>query len=297
MGHKNRTPLQTQVRIALDDMLRTGTSKHTDKESGTAGDGIYSWSTYRTYMKHCVYFVMYCKENYHCRTLDQCRAYVDEWLESRQGLSTYTQKLERSALCKLYRCSSADFDTKIERRTYAGVTRSRQPATRDRHFSEAKNAELVEFARSTGLRRNELQRLTGSSLVQRNGQYFISVTVGAKGGRDRLAPVVGDVALVVRLMRAAGDAHVFSHIHSAADIHSYRREYAQRLYDSLARPLDVCKADTGFVQPGHTYADQNAVYYRRGELKGSWLDKRAMLEVSQALGHNRISVVGEHYLK
>ena len=297
MGHKNKTPLQTQVRIALDEMLRTGTSKHADKADGTAGDGIYAWSTYRTYLRHCVYFVTYCKDEHRCRTLDQCRAYVDEWLESRKGLSTYTQKLERSALCKLYRCSSADFDTKIERRTYAAVTRSREPAARDAHFSEAKNFELIEFARSTGLRRNELQRLRGSSLVQKDGKYFVSVTVGAKGGRDRLAPVVGDVALVVRLMTAAGDGHVFSHIHSAADIHSYRREYAQRLYDTLARPLDVCKKDKDFIQPGHTYADQSAVYYRRGELRGTWLDKRALLEVSRALGHNRICVVGEHYLK
>ena len=295
MSHKNKLPLQTQVRIALDAQLMIGQSKHDAKAAGHA-DGIFSWSTYRTYMKHGVYFVMYCKENYHCRTLDQCRAHADEWLE-RGDLSPYTRKLERSALCRIYNCKSTDFNARIERRTYAGVTRSRQPVERDGHFSEKNNAEIIEFAKSTRLRRNELCRVRGTALVQRDGRYYIHVTAGAKGGRERYAPVVGDVALVVNLMRAAGGERVYPKVPQAMDVHSYRAQYAQRLYDTVKRPLDVCKQDRDFIQPGHLYADQNAVYWRRGAYKGDWLDKRAMLTVSHALGHNRISVTGEHYLK
>ena len=42
---------------------------------------------------------------------------------------------------------------------------------------------------------------------------------------------------------------------------------------------------------------QSEVYICRGENKGKRLDKRAMLEASKALGHNRICVVGEHYIR
>ena len=44
---------------------------------------IYSWGTFRDYQKHACYFVKWCKECYHCKTIEECRAYVDEWLTER----------------------------------------------------------------------------------------------------------------------------------------------------------------------------------------------------------------------
>ena len=38
-------------------------------------------------------------------------------------------------------------------------------------------------------------------------------------------------------------------------------------------------------------------YVCRGELKGTIYDRKAMAIVSDALGHNRISVIAGHYLK
>ena len=42
---------------------------------------------------------------------------------------------------------------------------------------------------------------------------------------------------------------------------------------------------------------KSAVYYCRGDQKGLALDRAAMIIASQNLGHNRESVVGEHYLR
>lgn len=282
MGHKNKESLVRQVQVALDDKLRIGESKHQAKKEGTASEGIYSWNTYRTYMRHCNYFTAYCKENHNCRTLQECRQYVDEWLESRSSLSAYTQKLEASALAKLYGCHTTDFvATQVRHRE--DITRSRGEKTRDKHFSEEKNSEFVEFCKHTGLRRDEITRLHGDQLIQdEDGHYYIEVV--GKGGRYRQAPVLDDDKNVVDRMTAAGSGKVWEKIPNGADIHSYRSEYATSIYKAAERPLEACKAN-------------NEVYHCRGDKKGVWMDKRAMLEASRALGHNRISVVGAHYIR
>lgn len=300
--HKNFSRGETltkQIQNNFDSRLAIGVKKHDVSEEMKA-EKIFSWSTYRTYMKECCYFAQYCRDVHGCRTLDQCKQYVEEWLFSRseRGLSPWTLKMEKSALCKLYRMDSKDIHVDIAKRSYASAKRSRGEVERDSHFSEDRNRDLVAFAKSTGLRRSELLQLRGYSLLQkRSGEYVLRVTKNTKGGLSRTVPIVGDVDLVVRLCTAAGKGKVFPTVHAGADIHAYRREYAQRLYDSIARPLSVCENDKTFVKPKHENPDRDAVYRRRGALRGTWLDKRAMVIVSEALGHHRISVVGENYLK
>ena len=50
-----------------------------------------------------------------------------------------------------------------------------------------------------------------------------------------------------------------------------------------ARPIESLKHDE--------------IYYCRGDRKGTWLDKNAMLAASKALGHNRISIIASNYLR
>lgn len=276
--------LTKQVQTALDNKLAIGQSKHFDKMKGATQDKIYSWETYRSYMKHCNYFTDYCKETYGTKTLEECRPYVDEWLKNRseKGLSAYTQKLEASALAKMYGCSTKDF-IKTDTRHRADINRSRGEKVRDSHFSEKNHKELVDFCKSTGLRRAELRALTGDKLLEKDGKYFIKVDVGSKGGRYREAPIVGDVKAVVERMQSAGTGKVFDKIPNGADIHSYRADYATSVYNSHARDIKT-------LEPSERYCC-------RGDLKGTWYDKQAMLEASQALGHNRISVIAEHYIR
>ena len=54
---------------------------------------------------------------------------------------------------------------------------------------EAKNRELIEFCKATGLRKKELKCLRGTQLVFKNGIYYIAVTSGAKDGRYRESPI------------------------------------------------------------------------------------------------------------
>ena len=295
MGHKNKLSLVGQIKATLDDQLAIGRSKHQDKLSGEGTQGkIYSWETYRSYMKHANYFAAYCKEKHRCKTLEQCRPYVNEWLDSRSNLSPYTVKLEAAALAKVYGCSTADFaPTKARKRQ--DITRSRGEAKRDYGFSLEKNSDIIEFCRSTGARRSELTYLTGDALVEHDGLYYIHFTKATKGGRERLSPITGDVDLVVRLMNEAGSERVFAKIPSHMDVHGYRAEYATRIYQQHARPIEQIPYDRINPKTGRRY--QSDVYYCRGDRAGTKLDKVAMKITSEALGHSRISVIAGHYLR
>jgi site-specific recombinase XerD len=262
-------------------MLAIGQSKYEDKKLDLTKRKIYSWSTYKSYLQQCCQFVRYCKDKHHCKNLADCRQYVKEWMESRKDLSAYTQKLSASALCKLYGESLEELEITTKRTVRSEITRSRGTAKRDAHFSEQKNADFVEFCRSTGLRRSEITKLRGDQLIERDGEYYICIT--GKGGRYREAPVCGNVELVIRKMQAAGTGKVWKKVPSNADIHSYRADYATRIYSSHARPIEEIL--------------QKERYICRKDKAGIVYDKNAMLEASKALGHNRISVVGEHYLR
>ena len=111
MGHANKKTLIRQVSEELDDQFRAGKGrkKHIDKQlpDGMAGR-IYTDTTLATYKKHCCYFVRWAKVAHGCKTLKECKKYVPEWMETRRGLSAWTQKTEASALAKLYRCRAED---------------------------------------------------------------------------------------------------------------------------------------------------------------------------------------------
>lgn len=286
MGHKNkpnRGSLVKQVQDSLDAKLQIGRKKKPDKLSGISQNYIYSWETYHSYLKHCCYFVKWCKENHGCKTIEQCKEYASEWMKTREHLSVYTQKMEASALVKLYGCTLEELNIHTAARQRKDITRSRNTVKRDRHFSESNHAELVAFCRATGLRRAELQALRGTALYQDSSGYYLHITSGSKGGRERYAPIIGDKDLVIRLCKRAEDGKVFEKIPSGADIHSYRRDYATAIYQQHARPLEQLTA--------------KEKYYCRGDRKGEVFDRAAMRIASNALGHGRIEVIAGHYLK
>lgn len=299
MGHK-QNGLTYQISEKLKSLAAFGESKHQAKKEGASGiqDKIFSYATMKTYIDRAVKFGKWCKTEHGCRDLAACREYTGEYLQIRgKSCSAYTVKADAAALAKLYGCRAGDLGANTPARIRAAISRSRGPKQMDKHFSEAKNADMVTFCRSTGLRRCELQQLRGNQLRRgADGNFYIAIRGNqAKGGRERDIPIIGNVSRVVELMQAAGSQRVFPRVHAAADIHGYRAEYAAALYQLHARPLEACLADPyRDSRTGRVYRD--SVYRCRGDQAGQWFDKKAMLLVSRALGHNRISVVGEHYL-
>lgn len=294
MGHKKS--LRDQTVEALRRKLCIGESKHQAKETARQQgrrtekgqlqlDGIYSWSTYRTYLKHAIYFTDWCQNTHKCKTLEQCRKYVDEWIQFRisKDLSAWTIKMEVSALAKLYGVPAGELTTiKTPDRKRVDIKRSRTDTVRDAHFSEKNHEEIVFFEKSTGLRREGLTIIRGTDYrIDEHGQLWVHIK--EKGGKFRFIPVkMSNKAKIKAIMDAAGSERVFQKVPNAMDVHGYRGAFAVDLYRSLARPLKkIPKKDR---------------YCCRNDRKGIVLDKKAMFLVSQALGHSRINVIAENYL-
>ncbi len=308
MSHKNKRSLFQQVVEALEAKAYYGHSKHKDKQSGETEQHIYSFNTMATYKKAAVRFTEWAKSapevadalGHKPRTLAEIRPFAEMWLLKRQdeGKSAYTLKMERSALKKLY---GEEINIELNPAKRSDVRRSRGTAARDAGFSEKKNAELINFCRCCGPRRAELAALDSSALVWLEGKPFISYSKGTKGGRERLSPIVGTEEEVKRALAYLDSLDGTQKINSHADIHSYRADYATRVYMEAARPIEELRgkkvnvtALAGKTGPAEW---RSAIYCFRGDRKGDKLDRAAMLKASHALGHNRVSIVAESYIR
>ena len=202
---------------------------------------------------------------------------------------------------------------------------------RDAHFSITNNDELIRFCRGTGCRRNVLERLEGQDLwtrtemeeevaklskrdnitdkemrhmaalqdalsVFKDHEYFLHHRKD-KNGRYRYAPIIGpDKDQIINRMRNTGTREkVWQHVHSGADIHGYRAEYATAMYRMYARDIKDIPYDK--LNRGTKKYYQGDVYTCRKDERGRKLDKIAMQKCSKALGHNRICVVADNYLR
>lgn len=325
--------LHQQAYNRLQRMLALGESKQKAKADGTAKDKIFSASTYSTYWKHIKYFIKWIKVIHpECKSLKKAKKWVPDWLQSRvdQGLSAWTIHTEEAALNKFFCINSDDpqwFHAPERRRQ--DIKRSRTTAVRDWHFSVTNNDTLIKFCRGTGLRRSEVEDLRGGDIVNRaqikkkiqklenkdRTSYdekvyqmlcdtlifptecydFVFVRNG-KGGRMRLAPIIGpdSAKIAQRIRETKRGKKVWLYVHSGADIHSYRADYATALYRMFARSIEEIPYDR-INKSGKRYRSE--VYICRKDEAGKMLDKRAMVICSKALGHNRINVVANNYLR
>lgn len=262
-------------------------------------DKIYGINTYKAYAKCTNRFFDWCKANYPRKqreTLAQVREYVPIWLEMRVNtVSSSTVKTEAAALGKLYQCDYREFGVKLPERKSIDAKRSRNVVARDKGFSLENNKDLIEFCRCTGLRRFELESLCSDQLELRpDGSY--GLVIKGKGGRIRHSPIIGSPDAVSRVVERikSSDGFVWGAVNSHMDVHSYRAEYATAIYLMYERPFAEIPYD-GQYKDGRRYKKQ--VYYCRSDRNGMMFDKVAMKHASEALGHSRLNVVAEHYLR
>lgn len=312
------------------------TSKKEAMANGTTDNKIFSFKTYSVYYEHCKYFAEYIKEKHpEATTMKKAQKYVCEYLQSRvdQNLSAWTIQTEAKALGKLYGIKPGDKDYfHCPKRERSDIKRSRVDTVRDRHFSKTNNAELIKFCQGVGARRGGIQSMKGKDLVtkqqieqgvkrleeiektreltpkeqgylniMKDAQLFKNtdhfVYLKEKGGKERLAPIIGPNKdqIVERFKNTPADEKVWQHVSRNADIHSYRSDYANAIYKEYARKIEDIPYDGFNKGIGRKY--QKDVWHCKKDEKGKKLDKNAMLIASKALGHNRIEVIANNYLR
>ena len=276
---KNKS-MRYQVSQKLYEKQRFGESKHEAKQQSADRytEGIYSKQTMENYIDKATQFANWCKAEYGCKTLEECKPYAQAYIDSRSHLSPYTLKLDVSAIRKVY---DREIDVRSDKMRNRGeIRRSRVHSERSLR-AEQKNPVLKEFCQATGLRRHELTALRGCDIRISGDKVFVQVQQG-KGGKFRSVEVTEKGMNLVKQFASDSKEKLFEKVDQNLNVHMYRGDYAKEMYRQLEEQKDnTSKTDW---------------YYCRGDMKGQKFDRNIMLEVSRNLGHNRVSVIAEHYL-
>lgn len=309
MGRKS---LEKQINNKYNSMGRYGVSKFETKNQIAAENNksrfetkspyIHSRTTMATYKRVGDRFADYLieKENFKKYddfkdiTIDHAINYL-KYRYDHDLVSPFTLKMERSALSKLL---DKKIEVELPQREREDIFRSRNEVDNDRHFSLKNNHDLIVIAKACGFRRSDLEKVHIRDFKERDGHLYVSIDK-SKGGRSRTSPVLPkyekEVKEIIRERENLGKEKLVDKVHSKMDVHSYRREYAQELYQQ--------------VKEDHKLRDEylNQYKQRNENIKSDYYHSRGDVEfhglrddiyvVSQALGHNRLDVSVNHYLK
>lgn len=242
-----KNTIKDEIYNRLSKLFKAGNgrSRNVDKRNGVDREYIYSSKTYKTYHNECKRFAVWCRKTHpEVRHLKECKKYVNEYLtyQISSDKSPWTLTTQKAALAKLYGVDYASFIATPPRER-SKIKRSRNKVSRDINISAETEKFLSTITSATGLRRNELCKITGDSLrYDSSGRPFLHITRGTKGGKIRDAIIMGatqeETDYVVSLFKSAGKMKLLPKISSAYDNHRYRAEYAKRLYQRFARNID-----------------------------------------------------------
>lgn len=254
MGKTHQKSIIKRSIERFDELMAIGESRYeakqaARKEAESRGEHIWAFTTGKihahktrvTYQEHTLRFVNWTRTTEGIKTLDALDARADDltsrWLQQEIDArkSAYTLQVERSALRMFFSNRALASDIILPKRKITDIKRSRGPAARDRHFQPANWQPLIQFELSVGLRRDELARIRVEDIVYWRGQLCAHVLCG-KGGKMRYAPVLpGRESYVLAAVEGRKpEEKIFDRLPSAADIHSYRRDYAQAFYHHYA---------------------------------------------------------------
>lgn len=286
-----KNTIKDEIYNRLSKLFKAGNgrSRNVDKRNGVDREYIYSSKTYKTYHNECKRFAVWCRKTHpEVRHLKECKKYVNEYLTYQifSGKSPWTLATQKSALTKLYGVDYASFIATPPRER-SKIKRSRNPVSRDKNISANTEKFLSTITSATGLRRNELCKITGDALrYDSSGRPFLHITRGTKGGKIRDAVIIGatpeETEYIVGLFKSAGKMKLLPKVSSAYDNHRYRAEYAKRLYQRFARNID-------------DIPKKERIYLRK-DRKGEILDRSCLMYISSCLGHSRIDVLYSNYL-
>lgn len=321
MGRQKHGSLIFQLTEHLKSLQKFGQSKHAakaeyrrhqevkgEKWNPATAKGIFSYKTYNAYRQSAVEFAGWLKQNHPgIKIMNQItKEHAIQYLQMRQsgGKSAYTISKDMSALNKTFEFGLSKKETGLKNRSYKDVARSRAERQHDKKYNPRNYAKQIVFAKAFGCRRESImggqyQVKPCSVWKDLKGNIFVSVV--EKGGKFRNAPALSKYKeeiekmvphITVRgpynslameafrfkeLYRNSGQEYLFNRYTEKIDNHAFRAQYARDRYDELVQQ----KREQG----GDILCD-----YRGYDLD-------CLLKVSRELGHNRPSVLVEHYMR
>lgn len=312
MGRKHKN-VKIQLNKRLNSLLRIGESKHQAKQeykqycqdnnikwNPAKTVGIHSIGTAEAYRQTINEFGDWLKTNHkEIRNLEQIDNKISyEYLKYKesQGNSAWSVSKDMSALNKCLNLGLNKAEGQLQERSYKNVSRSREERQHDQKYNAQNYKDQILLARAFGVRRETIlggqYQAKDISLYKNNDNVFIRVV--EKGGRYRETQCLQQHKEEVlktfnvkegeslskqefQALYETSTNHLFSEYTTKIDNHAFRSEYATLRYQELLENKQ---------NEGETILNDYRGY-----------DKELILKVSQELGHNRPSVVVEHYLR
>ena len=192
--------------------------------------------TEKQYRNHAIKFANWCKEQYGCRTLDECSAHIQDYADFLvvQGRSPSTIHTYLAGICRICGVPLADIQKPI--RVVAENTRSRGMKAVDERKDAGREASprLYDFAVIVGIRRNEYLHLTPDDLVFDDFGHPCVLVRKGKDGKRQLQRILPDELPAIKAVfdNPADAGHLFpkAEINNKIDLHHLRALKAQKMY-------------------------------------------------------------------
>lgn len=309
-------------------------SRFDDKKEGVDNKFIYADVSYKNHENNWRQFSKWATENGLKRvgqiTQSDVEKYVRECAEN--GLSKKTIESRIGAINKVMLVSGRwENENRVILSKIEGITPKKLPTKvykdltakewQDRNPKQYENnRELIDTVQAFGLRRREVRELNAQSfLIDDKGKMYVQ-TVG-KGNKYRIAPVCdgemneqmkerwGNQAIPLqqaseerfrrvlrdedqRLNLKGANGHNFGlHIHRSEYTQRYLRERIEQLEEQRGGVERSYKGYSHLKTRGKSLDDLDAYRIKIGTFEGS---ARAFMEVSRALGHNRLDVLAKY---
>ena len=304
MGRKNKN-ITIQLNRRIDELLRIGEKKV--KVNGRVAT-INSVQTADSYRGTANRLGEVCKSMGVRNIEDIDKGVIERYMEYYHNASAWTVSREVAAANKLLGTSYTPRDFGFtQRRTYTSVKNNRGELPKSSTANKPENQDGLYLASVTGCRRSSITTVTANDAIRDEYGKIYAFHFCEKGGRERISLVLpseqGNLTRWVDSKLKGGhspDAPLVDYISKNAPCHRMRSEYARELYGELKEAKERgVDAYNGRKYELFIDRDKYDYSYNNPRFKGDVVhgfDKDVALEVSFALGHNRLDVSLYSYL-
>lgn len=250
--------------------------------------------TENQYKKNALKFAEYCKSTYRCKTLEECKEYIQDYSNylTASGKTPSTTHTYLAGICRVLDVPLEDINKPT--RIVAENTRSRGIKAVDERKDAGREASprLYDFAQIAGIRRNEYLHLRPDGLIKDDfGNPCILVRKG-KGGKRQLQRILPDELELVKAVfdHPAVGNHLFSkeEMDNKIDLHHLRALRAQRMYQYYLSRIqnEKCYREQLIAEIRHTWEQDDRKRIDNGYRPKRWRDCK--VNGNYVLrGHNR----------
>lgn len=308
---RNKTNIKIQLNNRLNQLLRIGEKKVKETREAknfnpNRSEGIHSVKTAETYRRTINTFADYCKAQ-GIKKIDEIDfKLIGSFVATRSNLSAWTVSKDLAAINKVLNTYYKPKDFGFGNRQRDQIVHNRRVLTANSTAKAERNQSALWFARATGCRRSSILTVTADKAIRQADGTVIGFRFCEKGGRERNALVLPSERerMTEYVDARQGERGERGRLIDVCDRncnpHYERAEYANRLYAELKEYRD--RKEDIYAGYRHRFIDEKQLQkalshprYQRETVHG--YETKICAEISQALGHNRIEVVVNSYLK